>query len=560
MKRLRNNGFGHQRTLSAVFIVLTLALASVLAYNAQAAERSHRATVENTLREYAGFAAWEFARRARGTIDAAVWNPLYEAVRAKGRLPSRGPLPSPAIVRNALESSSCDCLELSSIHSYFRVDLLSRSVTVLGGRRSIELAWLTDSVVVRQSSRRRWFLFPRTNPSVPGGHDVVAFTFARARGGQIRAAYGFLTDFTGFDKALDNACNDAPLLPPTIAEGAPRDSLLFLSALTTDDVTVYESPVRYETTFAARDTLGVAYGGLIVQAAVRPDAAGELIIGGLPRSRLPLLFGLLVLTLGVGIAAVLQMRREHQLARLRDDFISGVSHELRTPLAQIRMFGELLDQGKLRTAEERKRSATVINREARRLTHLVENILHFSRLRRNDARLTLEDTDLRAAIGETVEAFSPLAAARNVRLHEDIRNRMVAPADRDALSQILLNLMDNALKYGPEGQTVTVGLDRVGDSARIWVEDEGPGIPVELRDRIWEAYRRLERDANTTVTGSGIGLSVVGELIASHNGRVWVEDGTHGARFVIELPGARSVPSTDPMPVEQHDTRVEVEV
>jgi len=281
-----------------------------------------------------------------------------------------------------------------------------------------------------------------------------------------------------------------------------------------------------------------------VQAGIRQDAASHLIIGGLPRSRIPLLLGLMLLTLGVGGAALLQLRRESQLARLQDDFISGVSHEFRTPLTQIRVFAELLDDEKLRTEEERKRSTRVINREARRLTHLVENILQFSRLSRVPmARGELEGIDLETAVEELTEAFGPQAAARQARIERAGPTGLTVSAARGGIYRILANLLDNALKYGPSGQTVEVDAARIGDAIRISVDDEGPGIPPRDRKRVWEPYRRLDRDVSGEVQGSGIGLAVISQLCSAYGGRVWVEAGERGgARFVVEFPAIQLDP------------------
>jgi signal transduction histidine kinase len=109
--------------------------------------------------------------------------------------------------------------------------------------------------------------------------------------------------------------------------------------------------------------------------------------------------------------------------------------------------------------------------------------------------------------------------------------------DRDALRQILLNLLDNAVKYGPAGQTISVGSEIAGDRARVWVEDQGPGIPRDERQRVWEPYVRLNREAESATGGSGIGLSVVRELVTLHGGRTRAESAPGGgARVVIELP------------------------
>jgi signal transduction histidine kinase len=104
---------------------------------------------------------------------------------------------------------------------------------------------------------------------------------------------------------------------------------------------------------------------------------------------------------------------------------------------------------------------------------------------------------------------------------------------------VLINLLDNAVKYGPTGQAISVGLERSTDqrSAQIWVEDEGPGIPAAERERIWEPFHRLDRDANSAVAGSGIGLALVRNLTVAHGGHVFVADGMGaGSRFTIEIP------------------------
>jgi signal transduction histidine kinase len=246
-----------------------------------------------------------------------------------------------------------------------------------------------------------------------------------------------------------------------------------------------------------------------------------------------------VLGLSVALAAigVMQLRRESELARLRSDFIASVSHELRTPLAQVRMFAETLLLGRVRSDEERLRSLQIVDQEARRLTHLVENILQFSRAEREAIRLAPVPSELASQVREAVEAFAPVARSRHVAVQTALENDVVCVVDPAALRQILLNLLDNAVKYGPLGQTVTITLRRVGDRVRIMVDDEGPGIPSDERDRVWEPYRRLESAVTAAVAGSGIGLSVVAQLVAMHGGRAWVDSAPgKGARFVVELP------------------------
>src|SRR5262249_25748856 len=213
-----------------------------------------------------------------------------------------------------------------------------------------------------------------------------------------------------------------------------------------------------------------------------------LALGSIPVSRVPWLVGLLVITAAMIAMTVMQLRREHQLARLRADFISSVSHELRTPLSQILLFAETLNLGRVRTELERRTATGVIVQEGRRLMHLVENILHFSRAERQMTRLGPEPVDLSQAVATVVEDWLALGAAADVRIETRCAPDVHALADRGALRQMVLNLLDNAVKYGRPGQTVTVGTSTGGGRARVWVDDQGAGIPERERERVFDSF------------------------------------------------------------------------
>ena len=151
-----------------------------------------------------------------------------------------------------------------------------------------------------------------------------------------------------------------------------------------------------------------------MRVSLNTEFADMLIVGGLPALRLPMLVALFVIAAGLLTVALVQLRRQQELARLRTEFVSGVSHELRTPLAQIRWFAELLHLGKLRSEDERARSAAIIDQEARRLTYLVENVLNFSRSEKGTNRISPAPVDLDHEILEALELFAPLARARKM--------------------------------------------------------------------------------------------------------------------------------------------------
>jgi len=422
----------------------------------------------------------------------------------------------------------------------FRYDLRDGRLETAGGTPSAAVRrWLRDTLPVHSRTvydpKERLGAIVRT---VDGVSRAIVYTVVNDEAATPRTLVGIEEDPRGFEPLYTADEDKFPLLPRPLTGGVTYDSLGSAIVTGADGVELYRSPVQYAPLFAARDSFQEPMmGRLQVQVALRPDMAPKLVIGGMPRSNLPMLLSLLALTAGLVIAALLQLRREYELSRLRADFVSGVSHELRTPLAQIRMFSETLLLGRVRSEEERERSLGIIDQEARRLTHLVENLLHFSRSERRLTRLSPSLAPLAPLVSEAAEGFAPLAAARGVALCTELTDGVVAPVDADALRQMLLNLLDNAVKYGPPGQTVTLGLTVTDGRARICVDDQGPGIPAADRERIWDRFWRLERDRGSAVAGTGIGLSVVRELVALHGGRSWAEDAPgSGGRFVIELP------------------------
>ena len=220
--------------------------------------------------------------------------------------------------------------------------------------------------------------------------------------------------------------------------------------------------------------------------------------------------------------------------RLRQDFTSSVSHELRTPLTQILLYGETLELGRARGEDARREAVGVIVQEARRLAHLVENVLHLSRAERRLVRVRPVPVPLAPALREIVERFASLAGADAVRIRTELDETLVALADLGALHQIVINLLDNAVKYGGRG-AITVRTERRQGRVTIAIEDAGGGIPAGDRSRVWEPFVRLR--STDAIPGSGIGLAVVRELVAAHGGACRVEDAPGGgSRFVVELP------------------------
>jgi signal transduction histidine kinase len=531
--------------LVAVLLVL-LALSSVLAYQAADAARSEARATDRALRGYASFATWELARGAAELLRADL-----AATLARAAARSDSPAALAAAARRELAWCRCDGAVLGAFRS------------APGSLWSAELGSGVAASVRRIAESSRSAAADRVviQPFTGDGRALVAVFARRADG----VAAGFVADAAMLAPAeFDRAYHTAALLPPGIRAGSGEPVTAMV--LRADGTVLWRSgPAAAETrdgwvdakvgAFApepqARGTVDARldglFSGLVTRVAVRAEVAGAPDGAG---SRLPLLLAVFGLTLGLVCVAIVQLRRQQELVRLRDDFVSGVSHELRTPLAQIRLFADLLESGRLPSAEQHARSVRIINEESRRLTWLVENILHFSRAQRGAGRVQPRPVQAAPLVREIVDAFAPLARAHGVTFEVRADEGVIARADPDALRQVLLNLLDNAVKYGPRGQTVRVRAELRGVALRISVDDAGPGVPWEDRAKVWEPYRRLARDAEGATGGSGIGLAVVKDLVELHGGRVGVgEVPGGGARFWIELPYAMHAgPSPEPAP------------
>jgi signal transduction histidine kinase len=346
---------------------------------------------------------------------------------------------------------------------------------------------------------------------------------------------GFVADGSFVTGVFERILTESPLLPPSL--GAETRTLLGVRVANAGGRPLFAFGSA-SSPYATDVVLDEGLGGLRLSVALDAKAANTLIIGGLPQSRLPVLLGLIVLTAGLVVVAIVQLRREQELTRLRADFVSGVSHELRTPLAQIRMFSETLLLGRVRSDAERRRSLEIIVQESQRLTRLIENVLQFSRAERGASSLSLMPMRLDLLLHEIVDGFVLFASSKRTLIVRRIDEGLTAPTDAGAFRQIMLNLLDNALKYGPPGQTITVTATHEQRTARICVEDEGPGVDREYMTRIWQPFYRVPTSAQAT-GGTGIGLAIVKELVDVHHGRMSVEPTASGsARFVIELPEA----------------------
>ena len=246
-------------------------------------------------------------------------------------------------------------------------------------------------------------------------------------------------------------------------------------------------------------------------------------------------------------------RQQRQLGELKSNFVSSVSHELRAPIASVRLMAENLEGGKILEPQKQKEYFGFIVQECRRLTSLIENVLDFSRIEQGRKQYEFEPTDIVALVNQTVTLMQPNAAEKGVALKLETFNiqhstfNIELEVDGRAIQQALVNLIDNAIKHSPKGETVTVRIEMQkaegrmqnseGASFSLSVSDHGPGIPPAEHEKIFERFYRRGSELRRETQGVGIGLSIVKHIIEAHGGKVRVQsEPGKGSRFTIELP------------------------
>jgi len=529
----------HRASRSLVLLLaLTLVLAALLAYEAQRATRSHRVTAERALRDYATVAALELATASAEALETRVSAALDPVVGSPAASPYDPLTPAAAIA--AMAADLLPCPDRDSARSWFAYDFSSGSLSLAGASVPATEGWLRRAVVPGpRGTAIAWGRGPTEGRVAVYGVKQLRYSGYAVHDAPL-AAYGVVTCAAALRPLIATAFEEHPLLPRSVSGGLRNAALAAIEVRTPQGAPLLRLGLPDAEGYAG-DTVSAEAGGPVFQAVLPSVVAGQLAVTR-PASRLPLLLALLAVTAALAGVAVRQLRREGELARLRADFTSSVSHELRTPLTQILLYAETLELGRATGEGERRRALAVIVQEARRLAHLVENILQFSRAERRMVRVRTELRRLAPLLRETVERFAPLAGGVD-RFAFEVEETLAAPVHADSLRQIVINLLDNAAKYGGDGP-VTLRAQVAEGRARLEVDDAGPGIAPRDRLRIWEPYVRLER--SPAVAGSGIGLAVVRELAAAHGGACWVEDAAGGgARFVIELPEGRHLAAVE---------------
>lgn len=489
----------------------------------------HRATADETLRDHAAYMSLNY----RGIFQTQTWfavRTLLVAAQEAAAAPRQHPT-SELVDEAVRRAIGPDVPALVPLRFFRRHD----------GE------WQTTSTDGWVDAPLREALDARVRDSLPYGASYFTVVVHRAADSALafveprRDAPGWV----GFEVAISDFADKVFASPPA------RTQQLFESRY--DSMGVYqdrEAIVPFNVRIVAEDSTQLfAFGGpiddgwamdypfwnalpAVITFTIGPDAIAYLMPGGYPPAPGPRVAAVIALALLVLGGAAFVVWRALSLARMRQAFTSSVSHELRTPLANIHLYAETLMLERVTDPVARRAALETITREARRLGDMVENVLASARMARADEHLEVGVEDIGQLVDEVLDAFKPLLASRRIRVEVDRLGADLATIDGSAVRRILVNLLDNAIRHGPDGQRLRVVVDNREDALLLVVEDEGPGIPATERERVWLPYARGENG------GSGLGLAVVRHLARLHGGDAVVGDRDRGARIEVRLAAA----------------------
>jgi two-component system phosphate regulon sensor histidine kinase PhoR len=251
------------------------------------------------------------------------------------------------------------------------------------------------------------------------------------------------------------------------------------------------------------------------------------------------IFILIALLMILGLVFVMySLNTELRLNKLKSDFISNVSHELKSPLTSIRMMTEMLHHNRVQTEERKSVYYSAMLEESEHLSHLIDNILDFSRMEDDRKKYDFTDLDLDGLILKFLESTKERLAESGFDIRYNCTDQVpLIPADKDAILQVIYNLVDNAIKFSGKSRQIDISLISKNDELQLCVKDYGIGIPIKDQEKIFDRFYRGTEPQRLGIKGSGIGLTIVKRIVEAHGGTIKIESEVgKGSRVVVSLP------------------------
>lgn len=257
------------------------------------------------------------------------------------------------------------------------------------------------------------------------------------------------------------------------------------------------------------------------------------------------LAGILFVILGLAVGLTFTLRglaQENRLTKLKSDFISSVSHELKSPVTSIRQMSELLNRDRIQSEERKKEYYSTMVAQSERLSHLVENILDFSRLEYGQKKLKLEPVRIDQILKDVIGIFEIRLRYTGYNLRSSIPDKVpIVFIDQEGLQQVFYNLLDNAYKYSGKSKDIDVSLNLLEKGIKVSFQDYGIGIHPKDQRKIFERYYRSSHDITKGIKGNGIGLAIVMQVVKAHNGTLDVKSQLgKGSTFTVFIPFSKT--------------------
>jgi signal transduction histidine kinase len=236
--------------------------------------------------------------------------------------------------------------------------------------------------------------------------------------------------------------------------------------------------------------------------------------------------------------AINQLAKDlHRLQSSRKEFLSSVSHELRTPLSYVKGYSQALDEGMLKTENDRKKYVKVIRQEADRLSRLVDDLFDLTQMDEGRLRLSKTQVNLDEIIRKMVHTAEPQAEAKNITLQYDVDTLPSIQGDYDRLAQVIFNLLNNAIHHTPRSGKIVVSAEEDDNQVKVVIQDTGSGIPEKELPYVWERFYRVDKSRARGLGGTGLGLAIVKQIVEGHKGSVNIEsqEGV-GTKVTVILP------------------------
>jgi signal transduction histidine kinase len=230
----------------------------------------------------------------------------------------------------------------------------------------------------------------------------------------------------------------------------------------------------------------------------------------------------------------------HNLEKIRQDFVANVSHELRTPITNIKGYAETILEGALEDKENIKEFINIIYQESNRMANLIDDLLDLSKIESGKIKMNFSALEIKPIIERCLAVLEKPIKEKNLSVSFNIpKSLSKVMADEIRLTQVLLNLLDNAVKYTNEGGKITIDVFEKDDFVQVDITDTGIGIPEEDLPRIFERFYRVDKARSRQLGGTGLGLSIVKHIVLAHGGKVWVKSKLGiGSTFSFTIPRA----------------------